>query len=60
MPKGTYMLTVSAKAADQSAISSTVVGVGVVREIDMSNMANPTLSVSGRVLGMGDILGLKN
>jgi hypothetical protein len=59
MPAGTYTLSVTAKAADQKAIPTTVAGVGLVKEIDMSG-PNPLLSVSGRIIGLAEILGFKS
>jgi len=59
-PEGTYRLSIVAKAADGTDITSTISGVGVVKEIDMSIPSNPILTVSGRTIGLSEILGLKN
>jgi flagellar basal-body rod modification protein FlgD len=59
LPQGTYKLLVNAKAVDGTAIDATISGVGLVKEIDMSQ-ADPILSVSGRLVALSEILGLKN
>ncbi len=60
LPDGAYQLSIVAKAADGTDITSTISGVGIVKEIDMSIPSNPILTVSGRMIGMNEILGLKN
>lgn len=59
LPPGTYRLSVTAKKADGSAVTSAVVGVGLVKEIDMST-AEPTLTIGSRKVKMTDIVGMKN
>jgi flagellar basal-body rod modification protein FlgD len=59
LPDGTYTLTVTAKAADGSPVTSAVSSQGVVSEIDMSS-GTPKLVVGGMELGLGDIANVMN
>jgi flagellar basal-body rod modification protein FlgD len=59
LPPGTYGLLINARKADGTSLTSTVTGVGLVKEIDMSG-ATPVLSVSGRIIGVDEILGFKS
>jgi flagellar basal-body rod modification protein FlgD len=59
LPDGTYRLVVTAKKADGSAVTSAVVGLGLVKEIDMST-AEPTLTVGTRNVKLTDIVGMKS
>jgi flagellar basal-body rod modification protein FlgD len=59
LPEGTYTLTVTAKAADGSPVTSAVSSQGVVSEIDMSS-GTPKLVVGGMELGLGDIANVMN
>jgi flagellar basal-body rod modification protein FlgD len=56
---GTYTLSISAKAADGTALTPTIEGVGVVKELDMST-ATPQVTVGSRKVDLTDIVGLKN
>jgi flagellar basal-body rod modification protein FlgD len=56
---GTYTLTVTAKAADGSPVTSAISSQGVVSEIDMSS-GTPRLVVGGMELGLGDISNVMN
>ena len=56
---GTYTLSIVAKAADGSALTPTINGTGVVKEIDMSG-AEPLLTVGARKVALSEIVGLKN
>ena len=58
-PDGTYTLSIVAKAADGTALTPTVNGTGIVKEIDMS-AANPVAIVGARQVNLTDIVGLKN
>jgi len=58
-PDGTYKLTVSAAAADGSAVTSTVTSTGVVGEVDMTG-ATPTLMVGPMPVALTDISGVEN
>jgi flagellar basal-body rod modification protein FlgD len=58
LPAGTYRLVVTAKKADGSAVSSAVVGIGLVKEIDMST-PEPTLTIGSRKVKLTDIVGMK-
>ncbi len=59
LPDGTYTLTVTATAADGSAVTSNVSSQGVVSEIDMSS-GTPKLVVNGMELGLSDIANVTN
>jgi len=59
LPPGSYGLLINAKKGDGTSLSTAVTGVGLVKEIDMSG-PNPILSVSGRIIGVDDILGFKS
>ena len=59
LPDGPYTLTVTAKAADGSAIDSTISSKGVVKEIDMSS-GTPKLVVGSMELGLNDIANVTN
>lgn len=56
---GTYTLTVTAKAADGSAVATNVASAGVVNEIDMSS-GTPKLVIGNMELGLGDIANVAN
>jgi flagellar basal-body rod modification protein FlgD len=56
---GTYTLSIAAKAADGTALTPTVEGVGVVKEIDMSS-ATPQVTVGTRKIDLSEIVGMKN
>jgi len=59
MPEGAYRLTVSAKDPNGEAISASVSGVGLVKEIDMSG-GEPLLTIGNRLVGLTNIIGFKN
>jgi flagellar basal-body rod modification protein FlgD len=54
---GTYKLTVTAKAADGSAVNSTVTTTGVVSEVDMTS-GTPVLMVGPMAVNLADIAGV--
>ena len=56
---GTYTLSITAKAADGTALSPTIEGVGVVKELDMST-ATPQVTVGARKIDLSEIVGMKN
>ncbi|MEJ1967321.1 MAG: flagellar hook capping FlgD N-terminal domain-containing protein [Rhizomicrobium sp.] len=55
---GTYKLTVTATAADGSAVSSVVTSTGVVSEVDMTG-ASPMLMVGPMSVSLTDIAGVQ-
>ena len=57
-PDGTYKLTVSAAAADGSAVTSSVTSTGVVSEVDMTG-ASPVLMVGPMQVQLTDIAGVQ-
>jgi len=59
LPDGIYRLTVSAKNANGEAISASVSGVGLVKEIDMSG-GEPLLTIGSRLVGLTNVIGFKN
>lgn len=59
LPAGTYRLAVTARKADGSAVTTAVVGLGLVKEIDMS-ATEPTVTVGSRNVKLSDIVGMKN
>ena len=58
-PAGTYTLTVTAKQQDGTAVSSSVGGIGLISEIDMSG-AEPLLTIGDRSVTLADVLSFKN
>jgi flagellar basal-body rod modification protein FlgD len=54
-PAGTYTLTVNAKKADGTAIDTTVGGIGLIKEIDMSS-STPMLTIGNRGVALVDVL----
>jgi flagellar basal-body rod modification protein FlgD len=56
---GTYTLTVTAKKADGTTIDSTVGGIGLIKEIDMSG-ASPMLTIGNRGVSLVDVLSFVN
>jgi len=58
-PDGAYTLTVTAKTADGTAITSSVGGVGVISEIDMTG-SEPVLTIGKRAVRLADVLSFKN
>jgi len=54
---GTYKLTVTAKAADGSAVNSTVTTTGVVSEVDMTS-GTPVLMVGPMAVNLADVSGV--
>jgi len=54
---GTYKLTVTAKAADGSAVNSTVTTTGVVSEVDMTS-GTPVLMVGPMPVNLADVAGV--
>ena len=56
---GTYKLTVSAQAADGTAVTTSVASTGVVSEVDMSGTA-PALRVGPMTVALGDIAAVRN
>ena len=59
MPDGTYKLTVTAKAADGSAVQSITTTTGVVSEVDMTG-ATPQLMVGPMSVALSDVAGVQN
>lgn len=59
MPDGTYKLTVTAKAADGSAVQSITTTTGVVSEVDMTG-ATPQLMVGPMSVALADVAGVQN
>ena len=57
---GTYTLTVTPKAQDGSAITSSVASAGVVSEIDMTSGTPQLLLNGGMEIGLGDIANIAN
>jgi len=58
-PNGTYKLSIVAKAGDGTALTPTINGSGIVREIDMSG-TSPTATIGARKVDLSEIVGLKN
>jgi flagellar basal-body rod modification protein FlgD len=58
-PAGTYTLTVTAKKSDGSTISSSVGGIGLITEIDMSG-AEALLTIGDRSVTLADVLSFRN
>jgi flagellar basal-body rod modification protein FlgD len=58
-PPGTYTLTVTAKKLDGSTVSSSVGGIGLISEIDMSS-AEPLLTIGDRSVTLADVLSFRN
>ncbi len=56
---GTYTLSIVAKAADGTALTPTINGTGIVKEIDMSG-TSPQVTVGARKIDLSEIVGLKN
>jgi flagellar basal-body rod modification protein FlgD len=56
---GTYKLTVAAKAADGSAVNSTVTSTGVVSEVDMTS-GTPVLMVGPMPVALTDVAGVQS
>ena len=56
---GTYTLAVTAKAADGSAVTTSVASAGVVSEIDMSS-GTPKLVIGNMEIGLGDVSNVAN
>ena len=59
MPDGTYKLTVTAAAADGSAVQSITTSTGVVSEVDMTG-ATPQLMVGPMSVALTDVAGVQN
>lgn len=59
MPEGSYKLAVVASTADGMPLTSTITGIGMVKEVDMSG-AEPMVTIANRVVKLSEILGLKN
>ena len=59
LPDGTYKLSVSAKAADGSTVTSTVGTTGVVSEVDMTS-GTPQLMIGPMSVSLSDIAGVQN
>jgi flagellar basal-body rod modification protein FlgD len=59
MPDGAYKLTVTAKAADGSAVSNSVTSTGVVSEVDMTSNP-PVLMVGTMPVALSDIAGVQS
>lgn len=58
-PAGTYTLTVTAKKSDGTSVDSTVGGVGLIKEIDMTG-ASPILTIGNRGVSLVDVLSFVN
>jgi flagellar basal-body rod modification protein FlgD len=56
---GTYTLTATAKKADGTTIDTTVGGIGLIKEIDMSS-ASPMLTIGNRGVSLTDVLSFVN
>ena len=56
---GTYTMTVTAKKTDGTVIDSTVGGIGLIKEIDMSG-ASPMLTIGNRGVSLTDVLSFVN
>ncbi|MEI9989988.1 MAG: flagellar hook capping FlgD N-terminal domain-containing protein [Rhizomicrobium sp.] len=59
LPDGTYKLSVTATAADGTAVTSTVTSTGVVGEVDMTG-ASPVLMVGPMPVQLTDIAGVQS
>jgi flagellar basal-body rod modification protein FlgD len=59
LPPGAYTLTAVARASDGAEIAPTISGVGLIKEIDMSN-GEPQLTIGARKVGLLEVLGFKN
>ncbi|MCE9523078.1 MAG: flagellar hook assembly protein FlgD [Alphaproteobacteria bacterium] len=59
LPDSVYKLSINARDATGKAISNTVSGMGLVKEVDMSG-AEPVIAVGNRIVKLSEILGLKN
>ena len=59
LPPGIYRLSVNAKGPDEGALSTSISGVGLVKEIDMSG-AEPLLTIGSRTIGLTSIIGFRN
>ena len=59
LPDGTYKLSVTAKAADGSAVQSITTTTGVVSEVDMTG-ATPQLMVGPMSVALTDVAGVQN
>ena len=59
LPDGTYKLTVTAKAADGSAVNTSVTSTGVVSEVDMTS-GTPVLMVGPMPVNLTDVSGVRN
>jgi flagellar basal-body rod modification protein FlgD len=56
---GTYTMSIVAKKADGTALTPSINGTGVVKEIDMSGI-EPKITVGARQVSLSEIVGLKN
>jgi flagellar basal-body rod modification protein FlgD len=59
LAEGEYTLSITARKADGTDISTPISGVGLVTEIDMSGQ-EPLLSLGGRKVTLLEVIGFKN
>ncbi len=59
LPDGTYKLTVTPKAADGTAVSSSVTSTGIVNEVDLTGQS-PVLMIGPMPVNPADITGVQN
>ncbi len=59
LPEGQYSLSLTARKADGTDVTTQVNGLGLVTEIDMSS-SEPLLSIGGRKVTLLEVIGFKN